>query len=635
MNASAALQQAVGHHQAGRLAEAEKVYRQVLAVEPSHPDALHLLGLITMNDGRLDEAQSLISRAIEVMPSVPAYRATLDACHRNKAASIAEAARILVDKKDLDGATKLCDQALALVPDSAEALNVKGAILRDREDVAGARAAWIKSIQANPSLADPHNNLGTILVEECNYDDAIAAFKTAIKAMPEHPEAHVNLAMVLMDQGRVEEARKNLEFGLLSVPESSALDSALLFLLQGDPSIEPEELFTRHRAWASKYCPNTGESPRHTNNPDPHRRLRIGYVSGDFREHVVMKFARVLFTDFSPERFETYCFSNTSSADEITAEVKSFVNHWHDIKPLSEEDADRLIRQEQIDILVDLSGHTGDTRLKLFARKPAPVQVTYLGYPDTTGLPNMDYRLTDNYADPPGLTERFHSEELVRLPSTFLCFDPRDTAEITWSPGPRIIFGSFNALRKINDEVIATWAKILEQVPDSQLLVKANALRSKRCTRRLTNRFASHGIGLDRLILRNFTPSRSDHLQMHNEIDIALDPFPYNGTATSCDVLSMGVPIITLAGQTHRARVGVSLLSNLGTPELIAPTRQAYVQLAVDLANDLPRIQRLRAGLRDQFIRSPLVDRKRFMADLEAAYRGMWERWCGSAKKSM
>jgi protein O-GlcNAc transferase len=541
---------------------------------------------------------------------------------------MAESARISREHRDLDEAEKWCREALSLVPDSPEALNAMGAVLKDRKDFAGAKAAWTRAIQVCPTMADPHNNLGTILVAEGKFDQAIDAYQRAIQAIPTHAAAHINLSLILIDQGRIEEARRDLEYGLSSMPESTELASGLLFLLECDPSIEPGALFEKHLDWARKYGKSSDHPPMHTNVPDPNRRLRLGYVSGDFKNHVVVRFATALFTRFSPQLFEIFCFSNTPTPDEVTADVKNGVNHWHDITSLSDTEASQLIRREQIDILVDLSGHTRDNRLALFALKPAPVQVTYLGYPDTTGLKAIDYRLTDRFADPPGMTERFHSEELVRLPSSFLCFEAMHTPAISWSPRERIVFGCFNAFRKVNDQVIATWSAILHRVRGSKLMLKSDALRSENCQRRIIDRFASHGIPTDRLILKSWVPSYTDHLDLHNEIDIILDPFPYNGTTTTCDALWMGVPVIALAGQTHRARVSVSLLSNVGVPELIAPTIQDYVNITVDLANDSARLAGLRAELRDRMIRSPLMKPAAFITDIETAYRKMWERWC-------
>jgi protein O-GlcNAc transferase len=634
LNVSAALKSAVRHHQAGRLVDAERIYREVLVVEPTHPDALHLLGMIALKRGMLDDAEALICRAIAVMPNLAVYRTTLDACRRQKAALITEAARHARKKRELNEAAKLCVKAIELVPDFADAHNVLGVVRKDQNDLDGAMLAWRKAIQINPDFADAHCNLGAAFAAKLKFDDAINAYENAVQANANLGEVHINLALVLLDQGRIEEARRSYERGITILPESPALESSHLFFLEFDPSMTSQALFQEHCRWDKRYGQRPGKIGKHPNNRDPHRRLRVGYVSSDVQHHPVMTFAEVLFASCRSERIETFCYSSTSREDAKTAEIKTLPIRWRDITTVSDEQADRLIREDEIDILVDLNGHTGDNRLTLFVRKPAPIQVTYLGYPDTTGVSAIDYRLTDGYADPPGRTERFHSEELVRLPSTFLCFRPHEALAITRLPNGRTTFGSFNILRKVNEEVVRQWSEILRGVPDSRLMLKSNMTDSEICRRRFLGLFASQGIASDRLIFKGWTASPADHLQMYNEIDIALDPFPYNGTTTTCEALWMGVPVIALEGEVHRGRVGVSLLSNVGLPELIAETVEAYVKTAVDLANDLPRLARYRAGLRNQMRRSPLMDGAGFVGNVEAAYRWMWERWCQTVDKA-
>jgi predicted O-linked N-acetylglucosamine transferase (SPINDLY family) len=294
-----------------------------------------------------------------------------------------------------------------------------------------------------------------------------------------------------------------------------------------------------------------------------------------------------------------------------------------------------MIRQDGIDILVDLAGHTADNRLLVFARKPAPVQVTYLGYGDTTGLSAIDYRLTDAYADPPGLTERFHTEQLIRLSPAFLCYRPDDpcpeVAPLPASACPHITFGCFSNLAKVTPKVIAAWAAILRWVPGSRLLVKAKALADPPTAQSLRQSLARHGIDPDRVETLLPTASSFDHLRAYGRVDIALDTFPYNGVTTTCDALWMGVPVITLAGATHVWRVGMSLLANVGLWELIAATPDAYVSTAFRLAGDLDRLRHLRGTLRQRMLHSPLTDGGAFTRGLEAAFRRMWEKWCGAA----
>jgi predicted O-linked N-acetylglucosamine transferase (SPINDLY family) len=331
-------------------------------------------------------------------------------------------------------------------------------------------------------------------------------------------------------------------------------------------------------------------------------------------------------------RFEVFCYSNLQQEDNVSERLKSRANYWRRIIALSDEQATQKIRADQIDILIDLNGHTGSNRLLVFARKPAPVQVTWLGYPATTGLSTVDYRLTDGFADPVGMTEHLHSEKLIRLPECFSCYrPPADAPEVSGLPAREkgyVTFGSFNNQAKINREVMAVWAKILQAVPGARLTLKNAGLGSKIVQRKVRETFLGWGVEPDRIELLGHDPYESAHLERYRSIDIGLDPFPYNGATTTCEALWMGVPVVALAGQAHAGRVGVSQLSNLGLTELIGNTPEEYVAIATRWARDLERLSQLRAGLRARLAASPLTDAPRFTQNLEQAYRAMWQDWC-------
>jgi predicted O-linked N-acetylglucosamine transferase (SPINDLY family) len=314
----------------------------------------------------------------------------------------------------------------------------------------------------------------------------------------------------------------------------------------------------------------------------------------------------------------------------MTERFRAQADQWRSTVGLSDKQMAQLIHQDQIDILIDLAGHTAGNRLLVFAQKPAPVQITWLGYPNTTGLTTIDYRITDAYTDPPGLNDALHSEQLIRLPQTNWIYQPPQNC-----PPPNqlsvtasIRFGCFNNFSKVTEPMMRVWAQILENVPNSTLLLKANALTSPEIQQRVRRIFQAQCISPERLELMGWTRSAVDHLTRYNQIAIALDPFPYHGTTTTCEALWMGVPVITLAGQTHVSRVGVSLLTNVGLPELIAESPEDYIRIAVELANDLPRLQELRSTLRQRMEQSPLMDAPKFARNIEAAYRQMWHNWC-------
>ena len=372
--------------------------------------------------------------------------------------------------------------------------------------------------------------------------------------------------------------------------------------------------------------------PLHSNEKLPERRLRVGYVSPNFHQHSVAYFIEAVIASHDRSAYEIICYSDVARPDSVTDRIKSLTGSWRDILGMSHEQAAGLIRSDQIDILVDLAGHTAGNRMLLFARKPAPVQVTYLGYPSTTGLTTMDYRITDRFADPPGQTDHLHTEELVHLPQGFLCYKPPgqtpDVADLPFIASGGITFGSFNHLAKITPEVVRLWSNILNSLPDAQIILKAKPLFDMGTQQLLREMFVQNGVSPARLTLTGHAQSMSEHLELYHRIDIGLDTFPYNGTTTTCEAMWMGVPVVTLAGETHASRVGASILSNVGLPELIAGSPEEYLKKGVQLANDLERLQGMRANLRPMMERSPLMDANGFTRSLEAAYRQMWHRWC-------
>jgi predicted O-linked N-acetylglucosamine transferase (SPINDLY family) len=325
---------------------------------------------------------------------------------------------------------------------------------------------------------------------------------------------------------------------------------------------------------------------------------------------------------------EVFCYSNSRQADAVTARIRAAADCWREIHALSDEQAAELIREDGIDLLVDLAGHTGDNRLPLFALKPAPVQVTWLGYPDTTGLREIDYRITDAWADPPGRSDELHTEKLVRLPHGFAAYEPQEVApEVAPLPAEAnsfVTFGSFNNFNKLTDECLEVWARILEAVSTARLLLKCGQFDDPAMREEMLARFPS-----GRLELVGAQAGQAEHLAQYARVDVALDPFPYNGATTTCEALWMGVPVIALAGNRHAARVGLSMLTRVGLADLVATSQDEYVANAIELAADLSRLRTLRARLRDMMRSSPLTDGRQLAVELQAAYRDMWRVWCG------
>ena len=516
--------------------------------------------------------------------------------------------------------------------------------------------------------ADLWNNLGFVLAELGRPDEEVKALRHALVLRPEYAKPWVGLGGEAYGNHRLDETVRywtraiqadpnqdaNLWFnlGVARQMRGEAAAAALCFgraerLAPGDPRIASQRLLclnylelpgdrllAEHRRFDERFGRPTAAPAAHANRPDPERRLRIGYLSVEFREHLGAYFLTPLFEAADRGRFEIVCYSilPDTHADAYTARFKAQADGWRTVGRLDDDALADLIRTDGIDILVDLAGHSGLNRLPMLARRPAPVQVTWLGYPNGTGMETVDYRIVDPVSDPVGPTDGHAVETLVRLPPPFLCFrPPSDAPAVVPLPAGatgHVTFGSFNKLAKITDHTVQLWAEVLRRVPDSRLLLKDRPLSDPGTAAGLRARFAATGIDPDRLDLVGFIKDPAGHLAAYNRIDIALDPHPYNGTITTCDTLWMGTPLVTLAGGRHAARVGASLMASIGLPDLVAATPERYAAIAAELAGDLGRLMRLRMGMRERVRASALCDEARFMRNLESAYRLQWRRWC-------
>jgi len=606
---------ALQHHQAGRLQEAENLYGQILAQQPEHADAMHLLGVLALQAGRNDIAVDLIRQAIAHQPSNPEALVNLG--------------NALKAKGQLDEAIAAYRQAITLRPNFPEAHNNLGIALKREGKTEEAIVAYRQAIALRPSYAEVFYNLAIALREGGQLDDAIAAGRQTVALNPGRPEALTNLANALRDIGQLDEAIAAYRRAIALRAGCAEAQSGLLLTLHYHPDLGAGVIAQEHRNWNQQISePSKVFIQPHANDHNPERRLRIGYVSPDFREHPVARFLLPLLANHDHHSVEVFAYSQVRVPDEMTGRFRKHTDAWRSLLGLSDVQAAEQIRRDQIDILVDLAGHTADHRLFTFARKPAPVQVTYLGYPDTTGLGTMDYRLTDSYADPPGQTELYHSEQLIRLDPCAWCFGAPTGPPLPQRCAGPITFGCFNNAAKVTLPMLDLWSQILLAVPESRLLLKSAGLGSATLRQEVQQRLNNRGIASERLELRGPESDYSAHLALYGRMDIALDTFPYHGTTTTCEALWMAVPVLSLAGSTHVSRVGVSLLNNVGLPELVAGTPQEYVRLAANLANDLPRLRQLHSTLRGRMEQSPLMNAKRLVRSIEDAYRGTWRRWC-------
>ncbi len=633
----------------GKLDEAVDCYRRALELKPDLVAAHNNLGNALKDQGKLDEAVDCYRRALELKPDFVE-------AHNNLGYA-------LRDQGKLDEAVAYCRRALELKPDFVEAHNNLGNAFQDQGKLDEAVACYRRALELKPDYVDAHLNLGSALNDQRKLDEAVACCRQALELKPDSVAAHLNLGNVFKDQGKLDEAvdcyRRALELkpdlvvahnnlgnafkdqgkldeavagyrrALELKPDYVEAHSNLVYILLFCPGYDAQTLYEEHRRWNQQHAePLRKLTQPHSNDRSPQRRLRIGYLSPDFRAHPVGRFLLPLLESHDHESFEIFCYAAVNVPDAMTDRCRAHTDVWRDLLGVPDEQVAAIIRQDRVDILVDLTMHMSKNRLLVFARKPAPIQVTYLAYCGTTGLSTMDYRLTDPYLDPPGQDERFYSEQSVRLPETYWCYQPLIQAPpVNACPAleaGHVRFGSMNNFCKVTSPTLAAWARLLQEVPQSTLLLHAHAGSHRD---RVRGFLAQQGISAERVVFVGFQPIEG-YLGVYRQIDVALDPFPYGGGTTTCDALWMGVPVVSLVGQTAVGRGGLSILSNLGLTDLVAHDSEQYVRIAVALANDLPRRSELRATLRDRMQASPLMNAPRFARNVEAAYRSMWQRWC-------
>jgi predicted O-linked N-acetylglucosamine transferase (SPINDLY family) len=493
-----------------------------------------------------------------------------------------------------------------------------------------------RAIALEPDFAQAYYNLGNALREVGRLDEAIVAYDRVIALKPEFTEAHNNLGNALREVGRLDEAlaayRRAIALeGELAGAHSSKAASNLLYTLHFDPDYDAQALLAEHRQWARQYAaPLAAEIRPHPNNRTPDRRLRIGYLSPDFRAHPVGQLVLPLFVHHDRRQTEIIGYCDVRTPDAMTRQLETLSDAWQLTVGLSDSQVADRIRADRIDILVDLALHTADNRMLVFARKPAPVQVSMLGTPSTTGLDTIDYRLTDPYFDPPGVSDGDYTERSIRLPCPIWCYQAPEAAPPVgelpaWRNG-FVTFGCLNQFAKVSRPALHLWVQILQALSGARLVLQAQRGRHLDAVRQV---FAENGVAGDRVAFAARVPHRQ-YLERYHELDLCLDPFPYNGHTSTLDALWMGVPVVTLAGHTGVGRAGVSVLSNVGLPELIAATPEQYVAIATALAGDWERLSQLRAGLRQRMQESRLTDGPQYTVAVEKAFRQMWQIWCRS-----
>ena len=541
------------------------------------------------------------------------------------------AAFVLHDGREYDRALYHAEKAVALNPKGSQARTMLGIVLDSMGRGDEALAAMREAVQLNPRDAEGWTTLGSALDGRDRFDESIEAHRRALSINPGHTAAVMNLSLALLATGRAREAVDLVRAHASRHPGDERLAQRLAFCLNYDDRATRGEINAAHRAWGALVEKRVRPMTPRAEEKDV---LRIGLMSPDFRRHSVSHFVRPVLERLDRGRFEVHALFTSTRADEVTDSLRPLADAWHDVGTLTETELAEHVRGAGIDILVDLCGHFAGGRLGVPARKPAPVQITWLGYPGTTGLSRVDARLVDSLTDPAWADElpenERESERLVRLDPCFLCYTPPADAP---EPGDRarrdgepITFVSFNDAKKISPATLDMFAGVLARVEGSRLVLKCGALSVESVARRFAAEFVTRGVDPARVVFEGHTPSQADHLAAYRGADLALDTFPYGGTTTTCEALWMGVPVISRAGQTHASRVGLSLLTNIGLPELAADSEQGFVDLAASIALDPGRLAVLRSGLRGRVARSPLVDADGFAGRFADVCAALWDR---------
>jgi len=597
---------------AGRHAEGIEAYRRAVAVGADCVDAHNQLGDLLLGQNRFEEAIGEYRHALGIRPEMPETLVNLgNALHQlGRSGEAVDAYRAAVKYR----------------PDFAEAFNNMGIALAAAGRLGEAVEAYRRAISVRPEYPEALNHLG-IALHQLGDVGSIDFFVRALDLKPDLVDARLNLVQALRDAGRLDDAI----VACMKGADHPQVASGYLYTLLMHPEIDQQRIDLEHQRWNERFGkPVAGGIVPHGNDASPERRIRVGYVARNLGNHPLGRFMAPLLEDRDRNQFEVFVYCDVTGADRVGSGLRASADCWRTTLGMSDEQVAGLIREDRIDIAVDLMMHVGNNRLMVFAQKPAPVLVSYLAYPGSSGLETIDYRLTDQYLEPVDVPEPSYAREKpVRLAGGFWGYtEPTEAPAVGGLPAlreGRVTFGCLNMFSKVNARVLAAWSRILLRVPQSRLILHCFKGSQRESA---VQAFGGHGISSDRLGFVEHLPLEG-YFAEYNRIDIALDPFPYPGGTTTCDALWMGVPVVTLAGNSPLSRGGVSILSNVGCPELIAHSLDQYVSNAVALASDREGLGAMRTLLREKMRRSALMDTRRFVGDVEDVYRGMWAEWCG------
>lgn len=640
------------HQLLGDLPSAQRAYQQVLSLNPSEARAMSNLGTVLLAMGQIESAVALLRAATELEPDVALHAVNLGAalCQQRKFSDAATILRraVELDKTNaeaaynfgnaLHGLGKLREaveqylNAISLRPNYPDALNNLGSVYKESGEFKLATAAYGAAIRVKPDFIDALNNASCLLRTLGRIDEAQVILRRGLELNARHPILYNNLGNCLKDGGELDEAIECFRRALALDPTDAATHSNLAYSLTFQATEAQPILEECLRYNARHAAPLRPKIIGHPNDGSPNRRLRIGYVSPDFRDHCQALFTVPLFSHHDHSAFEIFCYSSVERPDEYTRQIAGYADVWRDVRTMDDSALSDLIRSDNIDILVDITMHMANGRPLVFARKPAPIQVAWLAYPGTTGIGTIDYRFSDPRLDPPGF-ESHYTERTVRLPDSFWCYDPlTDQPQVNPLPALTrgyLTLGCLNNPCKVTDHTLRLWSGVMRALPSAKLLLMVPPGPHRQ---HLLQRLATHEIAAQRVSFVAHRP-RADYLRTYHDIDLGLDTFPYNGHTTSLDSFWMGVPVVTRVGQTCVGRGGLSQLFQLDLLELAAESDEAFTNTAVALGNDLPRLAALRQQLRDRLQRSPLMDAKRFAQNIETAYRQTWHNYLAASAR--
>lgn len=648
----------LGLHRAGNTPAALEHFYRAIEINPGYFEAYNNLGNIMRESGNFNEALQLFLKGKTIRPetaiihynigtalrdldrcteAIISYKEALrlDPCYTDAGYGLAISLQKLGRKEEAEAEYQ---EILRRDPNHADALYGFAILLNEIEKPKEAYNLFQRLISLRPEMYDAHLALGNLLSDQVNFgmdwarEEALECYRHASALKPDNYDMHITVGNLLVARGEIDEALERFRLAQSIKPYDQIARSCILMTSQYHPVPTLKELYEESILWPLFSTANIPRTTGHHNRRDPDRSIRIGYVSADLRMHPVGFYLLPVLYHHTAEQYEVFCYSNSKESDIFTERLRSYADNWRAVVDLNDEELHELIINDGIDILVDLSGHTGGNRLPLFARKPAPVQATWIGFFFTTGLKEIDYILMDETAVQRG-EERFFSETVIRLPQTRFCYEPPKVApEVATLPALKngyVTFGSFNNLAKVTPAVIHAWGSILKSVPNSHLILKSHSLGSDTVKERITRQFIEEGVSPERLTLRGVSP----HVEMlaeYGDMDIALDPFPFNGGLTSCEALWMGVPVLTMIGNRPIARQTAGFLKTIGLEGFIGSDVRECCDLAVTWSRNLLGLEEVRQGLRKRMTSSLLCDGKRFTANLEEAYREMWQKWCES-----